>query len=352
VQPQSKRDAGHLVVDEAAFEQLLSAAYVMQEHNSRLKKAPRPVTQSTAPIATEVPIVPPTPSAQPVPFPAPPLTEITGKTCTECGATVASNEFFCENCGAPAERTGNTTQKNWASLWEIHRASTSETGKENENQEDAFTSTGTLHAESEVNAEEIDLFPAELEEIVGKFPETDVEQEPESSPTPTDGALTWVSIPSQAENSTDHIAVQHSSTWTSAAKARVWLDSLKAQQPSKDWFREEWTIHRGAIYIAMAAAVLLAVVFQSSTPSATPDQPRQLSVFEQVLVSLGVAEAPPASTLASYGNPQTKVWVDVHTALYYCPGAELYGKTPDGRYATQLDAQRDHFQPSTLKACD
>jgi len=52
------------------------------------------------------------------------------------------------------------------------------------------------------------------------------------------------------------------------------------------------------------------------------------------------------------GNPNTKVWVDVHTALYYCPGADLYGKTADGKYTSQLDAQRDNFRPSTLKACD
>ena len=71
-----------------------------------------------------------------------------------------------------------------------------------------------------------------------------------------------------------------------------------------------------------------------------------------MLVSLGLAEAPTPSDTPAPGNPNTKVWVDVHTALYYCPGANLYGKAADGKYTTQLDAQRDHFQPSTLKACD
>ena len=43
------------------------------------------------------------------------------------------------------------------------------------------------------------------------------------------------------------------------------------------------------------------------------------------------------------GNPDTQVWVDVHTALYHCPGSELFGKTPDGKLASQRDAQQDQF---------
>jgi hypothetical protein len=201
--------------------------------------------------------------------------------------------------------------------------------------------------------EEIDLFPAELKAIVGNLPETELDQEPEMPGGARNSqAITWVRA-SAAVNETSPAAAEHSSAWTSAAKARAWFDSLKAQQPNRDWFKEEWTLHRGAIYIALAAAVLLAVIFQSSAqPAADASQPREMTAFERVLVSLGLAEAPSPPALAAPGNPKTKVWVDVHTALYYCPGADLYGKTPDGRYATQLEAQRDNFQPSTLKACD
>jgi len=52
------------------------------------------------------------------------------------------------------------------------------------------------------------------------------------------------------------------------------------------------------------------------------------------------------------GNPQTQVWVDLHTALYYCPGTDLYGKTPKGKFTTQRDAQLDQFEPAYEKACD
>jgi len=40
-------------------------------------------------------------------------------------------------------------------------------------------------------------------------------------------------------------------------------------------------------------------------------------MFDRMLISLGLAEAPPAPEYK--GNPDTQVWVDLHTALYYCP---------------------------------
>lgn len=51
------------------------------------------------------------------------------------------------------------------------------------------------------------------------------------------------------------------------------------------------------------------------------------------------------------GNPDTKVWIDLHTALYYCPGNSLYGKTGKGKFARQQDALEDHFEPAERKAC-
>jgi two-component system invasion response regulator UvrY len=51
------------------------------------------------------------------------------------------------------------------------------------------------------------------------------------------------------------------------------------------------------------------------------------------------------------GNPDTKVWVDLHTAIYYCPGTSLYGKTQKGKYARQQDALEDRFEPAERQAC-
>jgi len=85
-----------------------------------------------------------------------------------------------------------------------------------------------------------------------------------------------------------------------------------------------------------------------NTQPQTPPQP-QLTLFEKLMVNLGLAEPPPAPV--DMGNPNAQVWVDVHTALYYCSGSELYGKTADGKFTTQRDAQQDQFEPSNRKAC-
>jgi hypothetical protein len=69
-----------------------------------------------------------------------------------------------------------------------------------------------------------------------------------------------------------------------------------------------------------------------------------------MLVELGLAEVPEPPE--SKGNPDTQVWVDLQTALYYCPGADLYGKTPKGKFAAQRDAQLDQFQPASRKPCE
>ena len=46
--------------------------------------------------------------------------------------------------------------------------------------------------------------------------------------------------------------------------------------------------------------------------------------LDKVFVSLGLKPSPPA---VANGNPDTKVWIDVHTALYFCPGSDSFGKT-------------------------
>lgn len=52
------------------------------------------------------------------------------------------------------------------------------------------------------------------------------------------------------------------------------------------------------------------------------------------------------------GNPDAKVWVDLHTGLYYCAGDPLYRHTRNGRLARQSDAELDHFEPALRKGCE
>ena len=153
-------------------------------------------------------------------------------------------------------------------------------------------------------------------------------------------------------------------TWSSAAKARDFLEQL-APSRNKSAFAGFWNARRGDIYLAVAV-ILVAVVLRwgiwsshsvSATggPAATAGHRRSapdsdLSMLDKMLIGLGLAEAPDPPE--QRGNPETKVWVDTHTALYYCPGTDLYGKTPQGKYTTQRDAQLDQFEPAYRKACN
>jgi hypothetical protein len=84
--------------------------------------------------------------------------------------------------------------------------------------------------------------------------------------------------------------------------------------------------------------------------SKQPAPDADLSTFDKLLIGLGLAEAPDVPEYK--GNPYTQVWVDLQTALYYCPGSDLYEKTPKGKLTTQRDAQMDQFEPADRKACE
>lgn len=143
--------------------------------------------------------------------------------------------------------------------------------------------------------------------------------------------------------------------WTSAARARSWLESIKTKPAKQEWF----VAYRANLYL-LIAAVLLLIAFSGWGTRYSPDQTNigavstqpKLNWVETLMVDMGIAVAPPSPDYASSGNPKTQVWLDIHTALYYCPGAALYGQTPGGRFATQKDAQLDQFEPALRQACN
>jgi len=106
--------------------------------------------------------------------------------------------------------------------------------------------------------------------------------------------------------------------------------------------------HRANLYLG--AAIFLAAV-ALMWPTVSAPKPAELSLVERALVAIGIAEAP-APVIHSTGDPSINVWVDPHTALYYCPGEEQYGKTQDGRVSSQHDAQMDRFQPAGRSPCE
>ncbi|MCU1298360.1 MAG: hypothetical protein JWO91_2638, partial [Acidobacteriaceae bacterium] len=104
--------------------------------------------------------------------------------------------------------------------------------------------------------------------------------------------------------------------------------------------------HNPAKYLTVAVAVVVIVAGWFAF-NGTPDQ--VLSVTDRLLVSLGLR---PAQAPTFNGNPDAKVWEDLHTALYYCPGEKAYGKTSGGRFTRQRDARQDHFDPASHSACN
>ena len=59
----------------------------------------------------------------------------------------------------------------------------------------------------------------------------------------------------------------------------------------------------------------------------------------------------PPQPVKDMGNPDVKVWADLHTALYYCPGSKQYGHTSKGKYLTQKEAQDSAFEPALRIPC-
>jgi hypothetical protein len=151
------------------------------------------------------------------------------------------------------------------------------------------------------------------------------------------------------------------SPWDSASSAKTWLESLKKGQPSRIWIPMFWLAQRANIYLALSALLLVVAWFsrgpvspqvRSMAHSLRRQVPAEteLSFFDKLLVNLGLAEAPPPPVYM--GNPSVQVWVDLQTAMYYCPGAAEYGQTPKGKYTTQKDAQLDSYDPAFHKVCD
>jgi putative methionine-R-sulfoxide reductase with GAF domain len=158
---------------------------------------------------------------------------------------------------------------------------------------------------------------------------------------------------------------QRPSDWSSAAAAREFLEQLAGSKRSNALVRFI-AARRGDVYLMVAVILVTCVirwgiwsnhsVSATGTPPAAdaahrrPSPEADLSVFDRMLIKMGLADPPEAPEYK--GNPDTEVWIDLQHGLYYCPGSDLYSKTPRGKFATQRDAQLDQFEPAYRKACD
>ena len=310
--------------------------------------------------------------------------------CPKCGHQLVGQEQFCGNCGSPrnANYGAPNLQSKVASLWHMQQA-TRKTSQ-------ASPANGAgIHEELPANVHEelaANLDQINVEESVTDFIEerssepfaaaerprnetTESKDLPEASFSAdfenaerADLEIPLHPIPEQdddeAPEPTALVKTERGAAWSSAATTLDFFQRLAAARDRGVW-AQFWNTRRGDIYLAIAVVLMLGVIrwaiWSSHSVSAignptvsaahrraAPDA--DLSLFDRILVKLGLAEAP--EPLEYKGNPRTQVWVDLQTALYYCPGADLYGKTPKGRFSSQRDAQLDQFEPAYRKACD
>lgn len=279
--------------------------------------------------------------------------------CRKCGNDLVPDEQFCGECGWPSgsDYQGGIPPSKPVSVWKSRKPA------------NPVPANGAGVASpsflSEEDAEEFlrKQLPQLFTHLGGENTEAHAADE-----TVGLEALTHSSVdPLNAELETTALAHADAAPatidadWSSAASAREFLEQV-AKRNRRSTLGRFLRARRGDIYLAVAV-ILISVVIRwgiwSSTPlnttsnSATAAHHKpgaDLPLYDRILISLGLAEAPPPPEYK--GNPDTQVWVDVQTALYYCPGTDLYGKTPKGRLTTQRDAQLDSFEPASRKACD
>jgi putative methionine-R-sulfoxide reductase with GAF domain len=302
--------------------------------------------------------------------------------CWKCGAKLLADEIFCGTCGAPCARDADapTMQSKLASVWPTQPVNGKSFGSAPANgtpPRTDFSKRSTLGPPEERSNSRGSALD-DLQES-SSLPQVKQGQRLGQSAGPFTASDHQVALPESpsSERSIDKHNVDVPSNklvkspqdiaWGSVAKTQDFLESLAAiRSPSA--FVRFWQSRRGDFYLAVAVVLVAVVigwgVWSSHSVSATdgggtvsrsvnrkrPAPEADLSAFDKFLISLGMADPP--ETPEYRGNPDTQVWVDPNTALYYCPGSDLYQKTAKGKLTSQRDAQLDQFEPASRRVCD
>src|SRR5208282_2205042 len=337
----------NLILDEQSFQGLLSAAFIIQEHNERVRQARQNQSEPEAHLEPE-----------------------THAVCPHCGAPKPAEESRCQLCGQDEFRPGERLQRNWASMWlmsqeqrlwperfpQVGEAAQEAAGKavpppESERSPRAqaaraFAASGFPAlplvtkevARETIDASVLDKAAEETGWTTAATADLTQEDFTQEDPVPEDSDLTVQ--PFQLSASDDSSPANASADEAAGATSLI--------QRLAD-FRVKLRFHRADLYLGVAVFVsALALMW----PAASAPRRATLGPWERALVALGIAEAPAAQAIHLPGDPGVQVWVDPHTALYYCPGEEQYGKTADGRLSSQHEAQMDRFEPAGHLACD
>jgi putative methionine-R-sulfoxide reductase with GAF domain len=312
--------------------------------------------------------------------------------CWKCANALLPEEQFCGKCGAAragSEGSQKSMQSKFASAWNAQDAE-----KRQVKQKALGTAAGeveldqpALRHEETIPGNDSDTpasretmlernfaplaLPQELEDSLKSaemFSSSEAEELGDSLALESAGK--HPTEIEQHENRTESQAeslAQDDGVWTSAVRAQDYLESLSGDG-APNALQRFWNSRRGDFYLGIAIAFVVFVIgwgiwsnhFLSPGPRsrsgsaarhAAADQP-QLSAFDRLLISVGLAEAPEAPVYKDKGNPDTMVWVDLNTAQYYCPDSDLYQKTAKGKLYSQREAQMDQFEPAYRKACD
>ena len=300
--------------------------------------------------------------------------------CRKCGHQLLEREQFCGECGLP--RNGDyerpSMQSKVASLWELQESAKTDANATSVPKEAATESTAPNPVRSNFEvalARSVEQTPRAASNSAESLDAlVEPPQEPERSmidvlESEFEESVIDQEAPAVEEKSSADESQSNKLTvpadWSSAAAARQFLEQLASGKRSRS-LAQFWNSRRGDIYLAIAVILVACVIRwgvwsnhsttakSAQNPAvATPKKPApdaDISFFDRMLIKLGLAEAPEPPE--DKGSPGVQVWVDERTALYYCPGADLYGKTPKGRFTTQREAQLDQFEPAYRKACN
>ena len=293
-----------LILDEDSFQGLLAAAFTIQQYNQReggidaALSAELNATLSASAASKNGGTKSSTATVeQEVEEQAPP--EPSAALCRQCGSPLPPGGDPCPACDAEIFRPGERLQRTWATMWSISQ---------------------------------------------------------EQGGLPGSASLARPQAPEQA-SSADSEAVReatgnlvfHDATSGDESLRILPVDVTAAAAAADPHGRRlKLRFHRADLYLGVAVLVAFVALLW---PTASAGRP-ELTPFERVLIAMGIAEAPSAQAEVHYsGDPNIKVWVDTHAALYYCPGDDLYGKSSGGYYTTQHDAQMDRFEPALRRAC-
>ena len=109
---------------------------------------------------------------------------------------------------------------------------------------------------------------------------------------------------------------------------------------------KRWRVHKTLFYLATSILILLFVLLHGGAPLSR--SPRSELTPRREL-TLGLPQ--PMPSYANDGKSDTQVWVDIQSGLYYCPGADLYSRTPAGKFTTQRIARLEHFTSASRELC-